>query len=307
MKLSDAHRWTPDTALERVALEGQDLGSYQAFWDRSAEADAVRAIADQDSDESFTSSGIADAEGIRPLLPSDAVFLEIGCGIGRVLQHMAPMCHQVHGIDISAEMIRQGQQRLRHLPNVYLHHGNGYDLEQLQSNSVDVTYCGFVFQHIPKTTVFNYLLEVHRVLKPEGVFRFQVPNLLLDEQFEAFRHFADSHFVQRPYPMHFYTPAEVIQLTTKAGLWVEELTDDIMVRARKRKQAGTAAGIADDDDLLDLQARNRQLQTSNRQLMQRLERILANPMVRTGIVLRDRLGAVSRRRPAPSVRRRGGR
>jgi hypothetical protein len=107
--------------------------------------------------------------------------------------------------------------------------------------------------------------------------------------------------------MHFYTPAEVIQLTTKAGLWVEELTDDIMVRARKRKQAGTAAGIADDDDLLDLQARNRQLQTSNRQLMQRLERILANPMVRTGIVLRDRLGAVSRRRPAPSVRRRGGR
>jgi hypothetical protein len=45
MKLSDTQGWTPDTALEHLALEGQDLGSYQAFWDRSAEVDAIRAIA----------------------------------------------------------------------------------------------------------------------------------------------------------------------------------------------------------------------------------------------------------------------
>jgi hypothetical protein len=75
MKLSDTHGWTPDTALERLALEGQDLSSYQAFWDRSAEVDVIRAIADQDSDESFTSSGVEDAEGIRPLLPRTAPFL----------------------------------------------------------------------------------------------------------------------------------------------------------------------------------------------------------------------------------------
>ena len=79
MKLSDTHGWTPDTALERLALKGQDLSSYRAFWDGSAEIDAIRAIADQDSDESFTSSGIDDAKGIRPLLPPDGAFLEIGC------------------------------------------------------------------------------------------------------------------------------------------------------------------------------------------------------------------------------------
>jgi hypothetical protein len=43
MKLSDTHGWTPDTELEQLALEGQDLRA----------------------------------------------FLEIGCGIGRVLQHAA--------------------------------------------------------------------------------------------------------------------------------------------------------------------------------------------------------------------------
>jgi hypothetical protein len=79
MKLSDTHGWTPDTALDSWPLRAQDLGSYQAFWDRLAKVDAIRAIADQDSDESFTSSGIDDAEGIRPLLPPDGAFLEIGC------------------------------------------------------------------------------------------------------------------------------------------------------------------------------------------------------------------------------------
>lgn len=238
MQLSDTHGWTPDTALGQLAFEGQDLGSYQAFWDRSAKVDAIRAIADQDSDESFTSSGIDDAEGIRPLLPPDGAFLEIGCGIGRVLQHVASMCRDVHGVDISAEMIQRGHQRLRHLPNVYFHQGNGYDLAPFQSNAFDVVYCAFVFQHMPRTSVFNYLREVHRVLKPEGVVRFQVPNLLQHEQFESFKHFAEPYFVHHPYPMNFYTPAEVIQLTAKAGFWVEELTDDIMVRARKRQHAG---------------------------------------------------------------------
>ena len=113
---------------------------------------------------------------------------------------------------------------------------------------------------MPKTSVFNYLREVHRVLKPEGVVRFQVPNLLEHEQFESFKHFAEPYFVHHPYPMNFYTPAEVIQLTAKAGFWVEELTDDIMVRARKRKHAGIGLHIADGDDLVDLKARNRQLQ-----------------------------------------------
>ncbi len=178
MKLSDADHWEPETALARLALAGQDLASHRAFWDRAAEVDAIRSIADQESDQSFESSGVVDAEAVRPFLPADGAFLEIGCGIGRVLQHLASMCREVHGLDISAEMIKRGEERLRHLPNVHLWHGNGYDLEPFGDERFDVVYCGFVFQHLPKTTVYNYLLETYRVLKPEGVFRFQVPNIL---------------------------------------------------------------------------------------------------------------------------------
>jgi SAM-dependent methyltransferase len=293
MKLSDADHWEPKTALGRLGLEGQDLASHQAFWDRSAEVDAIRSIADQDSDESFESSGIVDAEAVRPFLPGDGAFLEIGCGLGRVLQHVAPMCREVHGLDISAAMVKRGEERLRHLPNVHLCHGNGYDLEPFGDDRFDVVYCGFVFQHMPKTTVYNYLLETYRVLKPEGVFRFQVPNILRNDQFNSFRHFAQPYFVHHPYPMHFYTPVEIVQLTTKAGFWVEELTSDIVVRARKREQAGIASAIAESllegDNLFELERRDRQLRERNRLLEERLERILGNPVMRTGILLRNGL------------------
>lgn len=66
-----------------------------------------------------------------------------------------------------------------------------------------------------------------------------------------------------------------------------------MVRARKRKHAGIGLDIVGGDDLVDLKARNRQLQQANHQLLQRLDRMLDNPAVRIAIAVRDRLRGVS--------------
>jgi SAM-dependent methyltransferase len=296
MKLSDAP-WEPETALGRLGLEGQDLAAHEAFWDRSAKVDAIRSIADQETDETFDTSGAADAEPLRALLRPDSVFLEIGCGIGRVLQHVAPMCKEVHGVDISAEMVKQGEARLAHLPNVRFWHGNGYDLELFADDRFDLVYCGLVFQHMPKTTVYNYLVETYRVLKPEGVFRFQVPNILRNDQFDAFRYFTQPYFVHHPYPMYFYSPAEIVQLATKAGFWVEELDGGILVTARKRGQAGVDPAIADGDDFSLLEGDTRlgprdrylQLQQRNRELEVALERIRRHPLVRLARPVRNAL------------------
>jgi hypothetical protein len=57
--------------LGQLALQGQDLGSYQAFWDRSAKVDAIRAIADQDSDESFAARRAGLEEDVEILLPTN--------------------------------------------------------------------------------------------------------------------------------------------------------------------------------------------------------------------------------------------
>lgn len=232
-KLSDAPRGLAGSDLEQVRLEGGSLEAYRAFWDRSAEVDSIRAIADGQDEETFEVSGRGDAEEIAALLPPGGSALEIGCGTGRVLQHLAGRCESLHGIDISKGMVEQGRKRLAHLPNVTLVLGNGYDLEPFADESFDLVYSLLAFQHMPKTTAYNYLVESGRVLRPGGVLRFQVPNILREDHFLAFHHFTQPWFVENPYPMNYYTPSETVSMVSRAGLRVEDLSDEMVVVTRK--------------------------------------------------------------------------
>ncbi|MBO0727935.1 MAG: methyltransferase domain-containing protein [Acidimicrobiaceae bacterium] len=234
MKLTDPTQGLKQSALERVPLKGESLQNLSEFWDDSARIDTVRSIADSDDEVSFETSGRADAAAVLAIAPENAVVLEIGCGVGRIMQHLAPATSQVHGIDISSEMIERGSRRLGHLPNVHFHLGNGYDLEVFSDETFDVVFAWVVFQHMPKTVAFNYLTEVQRVLKPGGRFRLQVPNILRQDQFHAFRHFSQPFYAEHPYPMNFYTPMEVIKLVAEAGLVIDSIDDRTVAVARRR-------------------------------------------------------------------------
>jgi SAM-dependent methyltransferase len=243
VKLSDPTHGLKKTSLEQVALTGEDLKAYESFWDRSAQADHIKAIADQDDERSFELSGANVAAELVPLIGNHAKVLEIGAGAGRIMQHMAPRCLEVHGVDISAEMVARGKERLQHLPRVSFHHTNGYDLGEFEDATFDLVYSDIAFQHMPKTVAFNYMRESYRVLNANGRFRLQVPNLLEEEHWRAFNHFTQPYFVQHPYPMNFYTPAEVALMLTSAGFWVERMTSDIVVLARKSGGPGMATDL----------------------------------------------------------------
>jgi ubiquinone/menaquinone biosynthesis C-methylase UbiE len=232
-KMTDATRGLLGTDLEGVTLQGQQLGAYRDFWERSAKVDAIRAISDQDDEQSFEVSGRTDANDLAALLSPGSRVLEIGCGTGRVMRHLAPACGRLHGIDISEAMVEQGRERLADLPNVSFEVGNGYDLAPFGDESFDLVYSLYAFQHMPKTTAYNYLVESARVLRPEGLLRFQVPNILRDDHFLAFHHFTQPWFVEHPYPMHYYTPSEIMSLLGHAGFRLEDLDDQMIVLARK--------------------------------------------------------------------------
>jgi ubiquinone/menaquinone biosynthesis C-methylase UbiE len=55
---------------------------------------------------------------------NDATMLEIGCGIGRMTRAFASRFGTVYGIDISPEMIAQGQRYLADYPNAHLSFSN---------------------------------------------------------------------------------------------------------------------------------------------------------------------------------------
>ena len=76
---------------------------------------------------------------------------------------------EVHGVDISDEMIRLARQRLRETPNAHPHHIPNSDLSLFPDGKFDFVYSYAVFQHIPSAeVVFSYLRETVRVLKPGG-------------------------------------------------------------------------------------------------------------------------------------------
>ncbi|MBV8733116.1 MAG: class I SAM-dependent methyltransferase [Acidobacteriia bacterium] len=107
--------------------------------------------------------------------PLDLRMLEIGCGVGRMTRMLSRIFGHVTGVDISEEMIRQARENTADLPNVDLMLGDGGTLAGLPDATYDFAFSFIVFQHIPAYSVIaSYCREVYRILKPRGLFKFQV-------------------------------------------------------------------------------------------------------------------------------------
>lgn len=169
--------WT--TLPRSLRSLGSSTDRMRNAWDRRARRNARRFIecARSGSDDAFWSSGLRDLDDLvlrdLTLEPSTAA-LEIGCGIGRLLRPLSERVAQATGVDISGEMIRLGRAALADRPNVRLERTDG-DLSAVPDRSLDLVYSHIVFQHIPsRAAVSRYFAEAARVLKPGGVFRFQL-------------------------------------------------------------------------------------------------------------------------------------
>jgi len=88
--------------------------------------------------------------------------LEIGCGVGRLMKT------GYYGVDISPEMLEIAKQRK---PDCHFQVIEGSLL--FDDEMFNTVYSMLVFQHLKPDSVFAYIKEAHRVLKPGGVFRFQ--------------------------------------------------------------------------------------------------------------------------------------
>jgi SAM-dependent methyltransferase len=160
--------------LERMRADwneraGEDANYYVAFGRR------------EQDDEEFFSTGSDIVKSLELDLKRfrgrDAA-LEIGCGPGRLMRPMSRNFGEIHGVDVSDEMIRLARERLRDTPTAHPHHSSGSDLAMFPDEKFDFVYSYAVFQHIPsREVVFNYLREARRVLKTGGILRCQMNGL----------------------------------------------------------------------------------------------------------------------------------
>lgn len=168
-------------------MDERDLAGMKQAWNERARENARYYIAttNWESEEEFRVSGQRDVEhffsGIEQLLTPDTEALDIGCGLGRMDEFIAPRIGRLTGIDVSGEMVRGATERLAHLDNVSFVEGSGTGLAPLADGSFDLVFSHVVFQHVPRSAFLAYLPEVHRVLRPGGDFVFQVPTALTDD------------------------------------------------------------------------------------------------------------------------------
>jgi ubiquinone/menaquinone biosynthesis C-methylase UbiE len=158
-----------------------DIETMRADWNRRAKEDAHYYVAFEQHDQS-EAAFLASARKNWPAIvsevhrlevaPERAKALEIGCGPGRLLVQASAVFGEVHGVDISEEMVKIAQSRLAERPNVHVHVGNGDNLSSFDDASCEFVYSFAVFQHIPsEAVVLSYLRECVRVLTPGGVGR----------------------------------------------------------------------------------------------------------------------------------------
>ncbi len=107
--------------------------------------------------------------------PAGMRVLEIGCGAGRVTRALSKIFGEVHAVDVSGEMVARAQAALHDRPNATVYQNNGCDLAVVPPLVFDFAFSSHVFQHIPSREVIeSYVREVHRLLRPEALFKFQV-------------------------------------------------------------------------------------------------------------------------------------
>ncbi len=161
----------------------------RADWNERAREDAHYYVAfgGRDQDEAGFLATAADVlrsiEAQLKRLPAKANrrtwrALEIGCGPGRLVKPLSRHFGEIHGVDVSDEMIRLARERVADIPHAHFHATNGASLGLFADESFEFIYSYAVFQHIPsREVVLEYMREIRRVLKPGGVFHGQFNGL----------------------------------------------------------------------------------------------------------------------------------
>ena len=104
----------------------------------------------------------------------DKKVLELGSGIGRMTEFLAPHFAQVHGVELSPRMLKIANRRTHGQSNVTLSLGDGLTLQD-EDSSFDLVFSYLTFQYLPTLeNSENYIRELSRVLKPGGIAKIQV-------------------------------------------------------------------------------------------------------------------------------------
>lgn len=160
------HRMTLATSqyVEAGPQTENTMPAEAAFWNNLAEKYAARPV----SDPSAFERKIAITKS--RMRPADEI-LEIGCGTGSLALRLAPHARQIHGLDVSDEMLRiaEGKVTRQGIDNVSFHVGPfDRSFDKFEAGSLDGI-LAYSILHLLED-VDDALKQIYDLLRPGGFF-----------------------------------------------------------------------------------------------------------------------------------------
>jgi len=145
-------------------------------WDLLAQENLLKAIGGVSTKHEFEVAGLGYARQVASLLPvkPSLKVLEVGCGAGRIMKYLSWISDQIHGVDISEQMVSLAKGFLSPFDNAHVHKVSDESLSLFKDNTFDFAYSIGCFIHCEPDMTGNYIKSMHRVLKPGGRAYFDV-------------------------------------------------------------------------------------------------------------------------------------
>jgi ubiquinone/menaquinone biosynthesis C-methylase UbiE len=127
----------------------------------------------------FSRYEVSRYQAVFNLLPSvEDRLLDLGCGDGDFIFMAKDRFSECYGVDVSSMRVQKAKCRLKEMRNEEKLHFCNCDIDDrlpFSDSFFDVATCIAVLEHAfnPPSTVE----EIYRVLKPDGIFVIQVPNI----------------------------------------------------------------------------------------------------------------------------------
>jgi ubiquinone/menaquinone biosynthesis C-methylase UbiE len=170
-----------DITLKGLQKKWDTFGKTNAMW-------AVLTASREWSQEEFFATGIEEINSLMGYMDSLDInvskkkALDFGCGLGRLTQALADHFDEVHGVDISPSMIEGAKKYNRHGTQCQYHLNTTGALEGFSDNTFDLIYSNIVLQHIQPRHTKRYVIEFLRILSPQGLLVFQLPDDQIDRK-----------------------------------------------------------------------------------------------------------------------------
>jgi len=172
-----------------AVITSVDLLNLQKNWDAFGKTDPLWAILTDPTKrggkwnlEEFLQTGvreIADVfkylETLKVSVPSNRA-LDFGCGVGRLTQALSSRFDECWGVDIAPSMINSANKLNRCPDRCHYYLNEKSDLSYFPAEHFDFIYSKIVLQHMEHVYSKAYIKEFLRILSPNGVLIFQIPD-----------------------------------------------------------------------------------------------------------------------------------